>query len=352
MASITQSSEPEIPDNHKESWLALLSAAEAYCQKSGCDLAILTACKKFRSATGEGEVGRKRESSNAFPRECDFSYNVWGQGFLAESARRYMDDIGVLHSTTMLTAQKHTRQAGGEGGTKLVVDLTSDPGNRGSLTSDGGVGGVSPNGRLYSQSYPSIYSSGAVTGQGGGQNGTGEREREMSVLETERSRQRSGIEDLEEEGEDEEEEEDMDERRPYGNESAGVFSMDEDSLSRDCEPFFESDGEEESTDGSLSEDAPPPSRSMAVGQGAYSSRQSHPMALARSLPVSVPVWGCRGSRAAQGDSNSGERSGCADLEHIAASMKALLAPGATDGTEMFGALPRPRLNTGDFSLKH
>lgn len=31
--------------------------------------------------------------------------------------------------------------------------------------------------------------------------------------------------------------------------SSGVFSMDEDSLSRDCEPFFESDGEEESTDG-------------------------------------------------------------------------------------------------------
>lgn len=34
--------------------------------------------------------------------------------------------------------------------------------------------------------------------------------------------------------------------------ASGVFSMDEDSLSRDCEPFFESDGEEESTDGKSS----------------------------------------------------------------------------------------------------
>ncbi|KAM8724963.1 uncharacterized protein akt1s1 [Acanthopagrus schlegelii] len=350
MASIKQTSEPEIPDNHKESWLALLSAAETYCQKSGCDLAILTACKKFRLSAGDGDGRRKRESSSAFPKECDFSYNVWGQGFLAESARRYMEDIGVLHSTTMLTAQKHTRHSGEEGGTKLVVDLTSDPGHRGGFTGDGGVGGVSPNGRLYSQSYPSIYSSGAVTGPGDGQNGNGEREREKNALEAERERQRSAIEDLEEECEDEEEEEDMDERRPYGNESAGVFSMDEDSLSRDCEPFFESDGEEESTDGSLSEDAPPPSRGMAMGHSA--SRHAHPMALARSLPVSVPVWGCKGNRSAQGDNSSGERVGCADLEHIAASMKALLAPGATDGTEMFGALPRPRLNTGDFSLKH
>lgn len=109
--------------------------------------------------------------------------------------------------------------------------------------------------------------------------------------------------------------------------------MDEDSLSRDCEPFFESDGEEESTDGkrlllkraqthiretsvylplsvtgSLSEDAPPPTRGMAMGQAAYSSRHANAMALARSLPVSVPVWGCRGgNRAAPGDSSSGER---------------------------------------------
>lgn len=35
--------------------------------------------------------------------------------------------------------------------------------------------------------------------------------------------------------------------------------MDEDSLSRDCEPFFESDGEEESTDGKTVTKAQTPS---------------------------------------------------------------------------------------------
>lgn len=334
MASINQSFEAEIPDNHKETWLALLSAVEAYSQKSGCDVAILTACKKFRSA----ETEKKRDSA-AF-RECDFCYSVWGPGFLAESARRYVDDIGVLHSTTMLTAQRHTRQTGGEGN---KIDLTTEPAHRGSFPSS--ETGVSPSSRLYSQSYPSIYSPGGGPGQNGNEG------REKGVLEGAERRHR-GIEDLEEEcEEEEEEEEDMDNRRPYGNESAGVFSMDEDSLSRDCEPFFESDGEEESTDGSLSEEAPAPVRSIAMGLPVF-SRQSNSSALARSLPVSVPVWSCRGNRASQGDSNSGERVGCADLEHIAASMKALLVPGATDGTEMFGALPRPRLNTGDFSLKH
>lgn len=124
MASTTQSPGPEIPDNHKESWLALLSAAEAYCQKSGCDLALLTAWKRFPTADGH----RKRESGAVFPKECEFSYSVWGQGFLAESTRRYVDDISVLHSTTMLMAQKHTRQAE-EGGTKAPVEPGTEPGH-------------------------------------------------------------------------------------------------------------------------------------------------------------------------------------------------------------------------------
>lgn len=338
MAAITQSSELDIPDNHRESWLALLSAAEAYGQKSGCDVAILTACKKFRSGE-QGEQQQRREQQAGGL--CDFSYGVWGPGYLAESARRYVEDIGVLHSTTLLTAHRQTRHSAAEGGNK---ERSTEPAHRGS----GGVSesGVSPSSRLYSQSYPSIYS--APSGpQAPGQT-AGQTERGVAEA-AEHGRLRPGIADLEEECEEEEEEE-MDERRPFGSESAGVFSMDEDSISRDCEPFFESDGEEESTDGSLSEEAPPPVRYMVVGQP--SSRQQNALALARSLPVSVPVWSCRGNRGGQGEGNSGERVGCADLEHIAASMKALLVPGATDGTEMFGALPRPRLNTGDFSLKH
>ncbi|TNM97138.1 hypothetical protein fugu_015294 [Takifugu bimaculatus] len=259
-------------------------------RSQGCDLAILTACKKFPSAEGH----RKRESGGVFPKECDFSYSVWGQGFLAESARRYVDDISVLHSTTMLMAQKHTRQAE-EGGAKLPAEPGSEPGHVSSSTGDGGVGGVSPSSRMFSQSYPSIYSSGAVSRRGGGH--AGEKERERGSQEAQRGRQRSGIVDVDEacEDEEEDEEEEEDEQRAYGNESAGVFSMDEDSLSRDCEPFW-SDGEEESTDGSLSEDAPPPPRGIATGQPAYLSRQVNAMALARSLPVSVPAWGFRGTR--------------------------------------------------------
>ncbi|XP_072550127.1 uncharacterized protein akt1s1 [Salminus brasiliensis] len=348
MASITKSSDLEIPDNHKESWLALLAAAEAYSQKSGCDLAILTACKKFLPSGVEGDGVKKHEGGGALPpggRKWDYSYHVWGQGALAESSRRYMDDIAVLHSTTVLTAHRHTRLSSGEGGAKLGVDVPSDR-----PTMIGDSGSVSPSARLYSQNYPSIYSQSAGIGQPAVQHGNGERER-VALEEAERARERAGIVDLEED-EEEGEEDDMDGRRHNLNESTGVFSMDEDSLSRDCEPFFESDGEEESTDGSLSEEAPPPPRGLAMGHAAFSSRPPHPMALARSLPVSVPVWGYRSSRTPQGEPHSGERVGVADLDHIAASMKALLAPAATDGTEMFGALPRPRLNTGDFSLKH
>ncbi|KAF5881282.1 proline-rich AKT1 substrate 1, partial [Clarias magur] len=307
MASVSKTSELDIPDNHQESWQALLAAAEAYSQKSGCDLAILTACKKFLPSAAEADSGKKREGGGALPAGCrkwEYGYHVWGQGALAEASRRYLDDIGVLHSTTVLTAQRQARLASGEGGAKLGVDI---PTERPTSVGDGGSGSISPGLRLYSQSYPSIYSGAAVGVLPSAPQGNGGKERDRAALgEVERARERAGIVDLEEEEEDDAEEDDMDGRRRNLNESTGVFSMDEDSLSHDCEPFFESDGEEESTDGSLSEEAPPPPRGLAMGHSAL-SRLSHPTALARSLPVSVPVWGYRNNRSAQGDSHSGER---------------------------------------------
>ncbi|XP_053474457.1 uncharacterized protein akt1s1 isoform X3 [Ictalurus furcatus] len=252
MASVSKTSELDIPDNHQESWLALLAAADAYSQKTGCDLAILTACKKFLPSGAEGDAAKKREGGGAVPagsRKWDYGYHVWGQGALAEAALRYLDDIGVLHSTTVLTAQRHARLAPGEGGAKLAVDIPSE---RPTSVGDGGSGSVSPGLRMYSQSYPSIYSAAAVSVLPSAQQGNGGRERDRAALEeVERARERAGIVDLEEEEEEDGEEDDMDGRRRNLNESTGVFSMDEDSLSHDCEPFFESDGEEESTDGRL-----------------------------------------------------------------------------------------------------
>lgn len=58
--------------------------------------------------------------------------------------------------------------------------------------------------------------------------------------------------------------------------------------------------------GSLSEDAPPP-RGLVMSHSALASRSHHPVALARSLPVSVPVWGYRNNRTPQGEPHSGER---------------------------------------------
>lgn len=108
MASVGRSEQPDIPDNHRGSWLALLAAAELYCQQSGCELAILTAGRKSRPPP---------------PEQGDFCYAVWGPSVLAEAARRYVDDIGVLHSTTVLMAQRQ------RGGAKL--ELSAQPGLRG-----------------------------------------------------------------------------------------------------------------------------------------------------------------------------------------------------------------------------
>lgn len=88
---------------------------------------------------------------------------------------------------------------------------------------DGGSGSISPGLRLYSQSYPSIYSGAAVGVPPSALQGNGGKERERAALgEVERARERAGIVDLEEEEEEDGEEDDMDGRRRNLNESTGL----------------------------------------------------------------------------------------------------------------------------------
>lgn len=209
----------------------------------------------------------------------------------------------------------------------------------------GGVGGVSPSSRMFSQSYPSIYSSGAASRQGGG-----DKERDKGPQEAQRGGRRSGIGGVDEacEEEDEDEDEEEDEQRAFGPESAGtpppgsgilfcgpsphlfVLQVFSPWTRTRCPGTASPSGptarrraptvsdvlsalplapppcsHSAVLSGSLSEDAPPPPRGVATGQPAYASRQGNAVALARSLPVSVPAWSFRGTRPAQGD--SGER---------------------------------------------
>uniref|UniRef100_A0A8C3FG51 AKT1 substrate 1 n=1 Tax=Chrysemys picta bellii TaxID=8478 RepID=A0A8C3FG51_CHRPI len=241
-------------------WAGLVAEAERYRRRTGNEVVLITA---YRA-----------------PQPGGFAYTQHGCGALGDAARRYLEDIAVVHKTTAFTYAARTRPPAPTGQ------------------------------RVPREPRPRPW---------GGQEE--EEEEEEKNMPAPREMEAPG-------------------KQQPPSDTTGLFVMDEDSPSQDYEPFFDSDPES-TDDGSLSEEAPvlPP---PAPPNHQY----------AKSLPVSVPVWAFRqpGPEQRSSDEENNPAPGgdhsSPDLEKIAASMRALALRGS-DGTEMFGDLPRPRLNTGD-----
>ncbi|XP_067408353.1 proline-rich AKT1 substrate 1 isoform X1 [Emydura macquarii macquarii] len=70
-------------DNHKESWAALIAAAERYRRQTGNEVVLLTA---YRA-----------------PQPGGYGYAQHGCGALGDATQRYLEDITVVHKTTAFT---------------------------------------------------------------------------------------------------------------------------------------------------------------------------------------------------------------------------------------------------------
>ncbi|XP_070534484.1 uncharacterized protein [Ptychodera flava] len=112
--------------------------------------------------------------------------------------------------------------------------------------------------------------------------------------------------------------------------------FDLDGFTEDCEPFFESE-DDDGDDNSLNEESV---AHFQYRHHATSRTQQHQYA--QSVPISMPMWNM--DRHSLDDD---EKAPVPEPDKMVASMKAL-AQSVHDGTEMFGDLPRPRINTGDF----
>uniref|UniRef100_A0A674J0T0 Proline-rich AKT1 substrate 1 N-terminal domain-containing protein n=1 Tax=Terrapene triunguis TaxID=2587831 RepID=A0A674J0T0_9SAUR len=70
-------------DNHRESWAGLVAEAERYRRRTGNEVVLITA---YRA-----------------PQPGGFAYTQHGCGALGDAARRYLEDIAVVHKTTAFT---------------------------------------------------------------------------------------------------------------------------------------------------------------------------------------------------------------------------------------------------------
>jgi hypothetical protein len=124
---------------------------------------------------------------------------------------------------------------------------------------------------------------------------------------------------------------------PEGDAMFDLDGIDGDST----QPFYESDDEVEDTDDSMNEDSGIPMIGRPAGRSIYSS----------SVPITVPAWRKSSTSEASLEEDDDEDNyrgrECMDPEQMAASIKALARSVHTDGSEIFGERPRPRLNTMD-----
>ncbi|KAJ8023966.1 Proline-rich AKT1 substrate 1 [Holothuria leucospilota] len=117
-----------------------------------------------------------------------------------------------------------------------------------------------------------------------------------------------------------------------------LFDLEEDFDKDDQKPFFESDEDEESStdDNSFKAESP-------------LDRRARPQ-YAASVPISMPVWPKDRYPLETNLEDDDDKLPMPEPDRMVESMRAL-SMSVQDGTEMFGDLPRPRLNTGDFSRK-
>ncbi|XP_067129712.1 uncharacterized protein [Centruroides vittatus] len=112
--------------------------------------------------------------------------------------------------------------------------------------------------------------------------------------------------------------------------AGGIFDMEGLEQEFSNTPFYNSDYEDDTDDSSTTE------------ENTLNFRKKLPKQFAQSLPIKVPVWSQFNHSSGSEEEEKFVVTG--DPEQIAESIKALTI---TDGTEMFGDLPRRRLNTGD-----